>query len=127
MASVNKVILIGRLGKDVEMRSTPDGSSVGSFSLATNRKVKEKDHTDWHNIVVWKKVADNCAKYIKKGSQVYLEGEISTRSWEKKDGTKGYTTEITAHTVQFLDSKPQGGQQSQHSDDPGPGYAEEAL
>lgn len=103
MASVNKVILVGNLGADVELRETASGKSVGNVSLAT----KQGDDTEWHKIVVWDKTAENMAKYTAKGSSVYVEGRLQTRSWEDDNGNKRYATEIVAHLVQFLGSKKQ--------------------
>ena len=97
---LNKVQLIGRLGKDPELKYTPNGVAVAEFSLATSSKVKDQEVTEWHNIKVWDKRAEVCAKYLKKGSLVYVEGRIETRSWEK-DGQKRYKTEIVAGDVQF--------------------------
>jgi single-strand DNA-binding protein len=96
--SVNKVILLGHLGKDAETKFTPSGASVTNFNLATNRRVKDqqtgewRDETDWHRIVVWQ--TENIANYLLKGKQVYLEGRLQTRTWEDKDGKKNYTTEV---------------------------------
>ena len=107
MASVNKVILVGNLGKDPEIKKFDSGIKNASFSLATTEKFKNKagetvTTTEWHNIVVWGTLADICEKYLKKGSQIYLEGKIKTRTWEDKSGTKKYITEIFADTIQFL-------------------------
>jgi len=104
--SVNKTILLGRLGKDPEIKNLPNGQSVVNFSVATSKKYKDKqgeqkEVTQWHRIVVWGKLADLCHQYLSKGRQVYLEGELQTRSWEK-DGEKRYSTEINAHVVQFI-------------------------
>src|SRR4030081_732105 len=96
--SVNKVFLLGRLGKDAETKFTPSGISVSKFSLATNRRAKDqqrgerKDLTDWHNIVMWK--SENVANYLLKGKQIHLEGRLETRSYEDKEGQKKYTTEV---------------------------------
>jgi single-strand DNA-binding protein len=96
--SVNKVILLGHLGKDAETKYTPSGISVSRFSLATNRRTKDqqtgewKDITDWHNIVIWR--TENVANYLLKGKQIYLEGRLESRSWEDKEGQKRYTTEV---------------------------------
>ncbi len=114
MASVNKVILIGNLGKDPELRYTPGGQAVASFPLATSEKWRDKegvmqDNTEWHNIVVWGRQAETAKEYLAKGRQVYIEGRIQTRSWEDKDGNKRYTTEIVALRVQFLGSRGSGG------------------
>ena len=98
--SVNKVILLGRLGKDAETKFTPSGVARTSFTLATNRRTKDqqsgewKDIPDWHNIVVWK--SENLTNYLTKGTQVYVEGHIENRSWEDKEGQKRYITEIVA-------------------------------
>ena len=100
--SVNKTILLGRLGKDVELKTTPSGASVANFSVATGEKYKNKsgelvETTEWHNIVVWSKLAEVCQKYLSKGSQVYLEGKLQTRSWDDKDGNKRYTILTTKY------------------------------
>jgi single-strand DNA-binding protein len=111
MASVNKVILVGRLGKDPEMRSTPSGTSVAKFSVATDdrftdRAGEKQERTEWHNIVVWGKLAEICGQYLKKGKLVYLEGSIRTDSWDDKEsGQKKYRTEIVANTMQMLDRR----------------------
>jgi single-strand DNA-binding protein len=107
MRGVNKAILIGNLGKDPELRYLPSGEPVVQFSLATNFKWKDKngqlqERTDWHNIVVFRKLAEICNEYLKKGSPVYVEGRIQNRSWEDKNGNKRYTTEIVARSVQML-------------------------
>ena len=112
MSGVNKVILIGNLGKDPEVRSIEGGAKVASFSLATNEVFKGKDgnkveQTEWHNIVVWRGLAELAEKYLKKGSQIYLEGRIKTRSWDDKEGNKRYITEIVGDTMIFL-GKPVG-------------------
>lgn len=110
MAGVNKVILIGNLGKDPDLRYTPGGQPVATFSLATSEKWRDKDgvmqdRTEWHNIVVWGKPAEMAKEYLSKGRQVYIEGRIQTRNWDDKDGNKRYTTEIVALRIQFLGSK----------------------
>ena len=107
--SINKVILIGRLGQDPELKYTPAGQAVTTFSLATSEMWNDKngqrqERTEWHRIVVWGKTAENCSKYLGKGRQIFVEGRLQTRSWEK-EGQKHYTTEIIANTVQFLGSK----------------------
>lgn len=110
MAGVNKVILVGNLGKDPEVRYTVNGTPVANFSIATSDNWTDKntgekrENTEWHKIVVWRRLAENCGQYLKKGRQVYVEGKLKTRSWEK-DGVKRYTTEIIAHDVQFLGRK----------------------
>jgi single-strand DNA-binding protein len=113
MASVNKVILIGRLGRDPELK-TAGGTAVCNFSIATDEYAgKGKDRrTEWHRITVWDKIAENCVKFLKKGSAVYIDGRLQTREWEK-DGVKRSSTEIVANVVQFLDSRPKGEQPSE--------------
>lgn len=113
MAGVNKVILIGNLGRDPEIRYTPTGQAVTNFTLATSesfttREGKREDRTEWHRIVVWGKTAENCAQYLSKGRSVYVEGRLQTREWEDKEGQKRRTTEVVAQTVQFLGG-PRGG------------------
>lgn len=113
MASVNKAILIGNLGKDPEIRYTPSGQAVASFPLATTRRWRDKEgqqqeQTEWHNIVVWGRQAENAKEYLKKGRPVYIEGRIQTRNYEDKDGVKRYITEIVALTMQFLGGRPEG-------------------
>ncbi len=110
--SVNKAILIGRLGRDPEVRYLPSGQAMAKFSVATSesytdRNQTKQERTDWHNIVVWGKQAELCGQYLKKGREVYIEGRISTRSYEAKDGSgKRYTTDIVAQRVQFLGGRP---------------------
>lgn len=113
MSNVNKAILIGRLGQNPELKQLPSGNSVVNMSVATteswldkNTKQK-KENTQWHQVVVYGKVADNCNEYLSKGSQVYVEGKIQTRSWENDKGEKRYQTEIIANSVQFLSSNQQ--------------------
>jgi len=110
---INKAILIGHLGGDPELRYTPAGDAVANFNIATTEVWTDKDgnkqdRTEWHRIVAWRKLAEICGEYLKKGSQVYIEGKIRTRSWEDKDGVKRYTTEIYADNVQMLDKKGTG-------------------
>lgn len=106
---VNKVILLGNLGSDPDIKSTQSGKQVASFSLATSRAVKNGDQwddvTEWHRVVCWEKLAGICERYLAKGSQVYIEGELRTRQWEDKDGVKRYTTEIIARDMQMTGSK----------------------
>ena len=114
MASVNKVILIGNLGRDPELRFTRDGQGVANFTLATNERWRDKDgqnqeRTEWHRIVVWGKTAENCAQYLQKGRSCYIEGRIQTREWEDKEGNKRQTTEIVAQNVTFLGGRGEGG------------------
>ena len=116
--SLNKVMLIGRLTRDPEMRYTPSGQPVTSFSIATNRygggaDGERREFTDYHNIVAWnigkRSLAELVAQYTRKGSLVYVEGRLQTRSWEGQDGQKRRTTEVVANDVQFLDSRSGGG------------------
>jgi len=105
--SVNKVILVGRLGQNPELRYTPSGAAVANFSLATNetwvdKSGQKQERTEWHRIVVWGKLAELCGQYLAKGRQAYVEGRLQTRQWQDKDGQTKYTTEIQAQTIQFL-------------------------
>lgn len=109
MASVNKVILIGNLGSDPEVKYTPSGAAVANFNIATNeswtgKDGKKEERTEWHRIVVWNKLAELCGEYLSKGRTVYIEGRLQTREWNDKDGNKRYTTEVVAQTLQFLGS-----------------------
>ena len=110
VSSMNKVILIGRLGQDPELKYTPNGSAMAKFSIATSEKWKNKDSgnqevkTEWHNIVVWGKTAEFAGEWLKKGQLVSIEGKLQTRSWEQ-DGVKKYMTEIVADTITLLPSK----------------------
>lgn len=108
MASVNKVILVGNLGADPEARSTAGGKAVTELRLATSDGRGEHATTEWHRIILWEKQAETAAKYLKKGSKIYVEGRIQTRTFEK-DGVKKYITEIVGHSFQMLDAAPKGG------------------
>jgi len=110
--TVNKVILLGRLGRDPEMRFTASGTPIATFTLATNRyraggTEGPIEETEWHNVVAWDKLAETCNQYLSKGRLVYVEGRLQTRSWEQ-DGQKKYRTEIIAHEVNILDSRQDG-------------------
>jgi single-strand DNA-binding protein len=110
MAGVNKVILVGNLGKDPEIRHLEGGASVAKFPLATTESYKDKsgnrtEQTEWHNVVVWRGLADVAEKYLKKGMSVYLEGKLRTRSWDDKEGHKHYITEIVGDTFTILSKK----------------------
>lgn len=129
MASVNKVILIGNLGSDPELRYTTGGTPVAELSIATNRRYKAKDgdwkdEAEWHKVVVWGKQGENCKEYLAKGRTVYVEGYLKTTSWEGKDGVKRYKTEVVAEQVQFLGGRDggSGGGSGRNSggDDPPP-------
>jgi len=106
--SVNKVILIGNLGKDPEVRHLENGTSVASFSLATSETYKDRNtgqpitNTDWHNIVLWRGLADVAEKYVKKGDKIYIEGKLKTRSWQDQEGNTKYTTEVVADNMVML-------------------------
>lgn len=109
--SVNKVILIGRLGQNPEVRYTPSGAAVANFSVATNEVWNDKagqkqERTEWHKVVVWGKQAELAGQYLAKGRQVYLEGRLQTRQWQDKDNQTRYTTEVQVQTLQFLGSSP---------------------
>ncbi len=108
---INKVILVGRLGADPEVRYTPDGAQVTTFRLATDEQWKDKSgertqRTEWHRVVAFRKLAEICGSYLSKGRLVYVEGRLQTRSWEDKDGQKRFTTEIVASNMQILDRGP---------------------
>jgi single-strand DNA-binding protein len=112
-SGVNKVILVGNLGKDPEVRYTPGGQAVANFNIATNENWTDKagqkqERTEWHRIVVWGKQAELCAEYLSKGRQVYLEGRLQTREWNNKEGVKQYTTEVVANQVVFLSGGERG-------------------
>lgn len=111
---VNKVILIGNLGKDPEVRHLESGSVVAKFSVATNENYRDKSGewqtiTEWHNIVVWRGLAEKAEKTLKKGMQVYIEGKLTTRKWQDKDGNDRYTTDVVANYLRALDRKEGGG------------------
>lgn len=111
MAGVNKVILIGNLGKDPEVRHLDSGVSVCNFPIATTETYKDKDgnridQTEWHNIVLWRGLAEVAEKFLKKGNQVYIEGKLRSRSWEDKEGIKRYTTEVVGDQMTMLGGKP---------------------
>ena len=111
MAGVNKVILLGNLGKDPEVRRLDDGRGVANFSLATSETYKNKSgekvtNTEWHNIVLWSPLADIAENYLRKGSQVYIEGKISNRSYEDKDGVKKYISEVVGREITLLGRAP---------------------
>ena len=111
MSGVNKAIVVGRLGRDPEVRYTPDGTAVANFSVATSEEWKDKatgekrERTEWHRIVAFRRLGEICGEYLSKGRQVYIEGRIQTRDWEDKDGVKRYTTEIVASQMQMLGSR----------------------
>ena len=112
MSSLNKVMIIGNVGREPEMRFTPNGKPVTSFSVATNRVYssadgERKEETEWFNVVVWNKLAEQCNQFLGKGRLVYVEGRLQTRSWDGQDGQKHYRTEVIAEQVTFLDKSGQ--------------------
>jgi len=121
--SINKVILIGNVGRDVEMRHTPSGTAVAKFSLATNEVWKDKngqrqEHTEWHNIVAWGKLAEFCGTYVSKGRQLYIEGTLRTRTYDDEKGNRRYFTEVRANIIQLLGARPQGVEPSGPAESP---------
>ncbi len=139
MASLNKVMLIGNLGKDPEVRYTTSGTAVASFSVATSERYKSKsgdweEKTEWHNVVLWGRQAEVAGEWLAKGKTVYIEGRLQTRKWQDKDGRDRYTTEIVGEKMQMLSPKGdgggrQGGRQSGGDEGyaPGPSYDEPAF
>jgi len=128
--SVNKVIIVGRLGQDPEMKYTPSGAAVCNFTVATSESWADKsgqkqERTEWHRVVVWGKLAELCNQYLAKGRQCYLEGSLQTRSWDAKDGSKRYTTEINARTVQFLGGQANAGAGARQNDNQGYGQQQQ--
>jgi single-strand DNA-binding protein len=127
--SVNKVILIGNIGRDVELRHAPSGLAVAKFSLATNEVRKDKngqrqEHTEWHNIVAFGKLAEFCGQYLGKGRTVYVEGSIRTRTYDDEKGNRRYFSEIISQTIRFVGPKPGAGEAAAPSV-PGGGEAPE--
>lgn len=122
MASLNRVMLIGNLGKDPEVRYTAGGTAVASFSLATTEKFKGKDgnweeKTEWHNVTLWGRLAEIAGEYLAKGKTVYIEGRLQTRKWQDKEGKDRYTTEIVGEKMQMLSGKGEK-REPQGSDEP---------
>ena len=124
MASVNRVTLIGNLGRDPEVRYTPNGAAVANVSIATTRQWKDKnsgdrvEETEWHRVVFYDRLAEIAGEYLKKGRPVYIEGRLKTRKWQDKDGRDNYTTEIVAESLQLLGDRQGGGQQDGGEDRP---------
>lgn len=113
MSGVNKVLLIGNLGKDPEIRNTPGGTAVANFSIATSEKFKDKngerqERTEWHRLVAFNRTAEVVGEYLHKGSKVFIEGRLQTRKWTDKEGVERYSTEIIVDNLQMLDGKPAG-------------------
>jgi single-strand DNA-binding protein len=133
MASVNKVIIVGNLGRDPEVRYTPNGSAVCNVSVATTRSWKNKEsnekseETEWHRVVFYDKLAEIAGEYLKKGRSVYVEGRLKTRKWQDKDGVEKYTTEIVASDMQMLGSREGMGGGAPAGDDAGGGGYERSA
>lgn len=125
MSNLNKVMLIGRIGKDPELKTIPSGKVMMNLTLATSEKYKDKsgnkqEKTEWHKVVLWEKLADIVAKYCQKGSRIYVEGSLQTREWKDKEGNRRFTTEIVGRNIQLFDfktennSRPQPAKQSNY-------------
>lgn len=123
MASVNKVIIVGNLGNDPEMRYTPSGDAVANITVATTESWKDKasgekkEATEWHRVTMFKRLAEVAGQYLKKGSQVYIEGKLKTRKWQDKDGNDRYTTEINADDMKMLGSREASGRKEERKED----------
>ena len=113
MSSVNKVIVLGRVGRDPDVRTTPNGIKVANFSLATSKKVKGEDQTQWHRVTMYDKLADIAAQYLRKGSLVYVEGELKYGKFTNKDGVEQNTTDIVGHQMQMVGGRPSQGEEPQ--------------
>lgn len=132
---INKVILIGNVGQDPEIRYTGDvnnGTKVATFRVATTERYRDRsgnlqEHTEWHSIVVWRNTADVVEKYVKKGTQVYIEGRLRSRSWDDQNGNKRYVTEIVADTLQLLGRRPEGQQQGGYQQQAPQGYQQPGV
>jgi single-strand DNA-binding protein len=127
MGSVNKVILVGNLGRDAELRYTPGGAAVATLSLATTETWNDKEgqrqeKTEWHRVVLWGKQAETLSQYLQKGKQIYIEGRLQTRQWDDKDGNKRYTTEIRGDRIVLLSGGGGGSQRFQR--EAGPAHPE---
>jgi single-strand DNA-binding protein len=127
MGSVNKVILVGNLGRDAELRYTPGGAAVATLNMATTEVWNDKggqrqERTEWHRVVLWGKSAESLTEYLTKGKQIYVEGRLQTRQWDDKDGNKRYTTEIRGDRVVLLGGGARSGQPDRGGD-PGPGQS----
>ena len=132
MIGVNKVTLLGNLGADPETKKTTSGQSITLFNLATsnawtNREGQRQEHTEWHRIVVWGKLAETCAEYLSKGRKAYVEGRLQTRSWEDDKGQKRYTTEVVAFQVLFLGGNPSSEKRSERSEYSSSSYSSEPV
>src|SRR5688572_11603172 len=124
MGSVNKVILVGNLGRDAELRYTPGGAPVATANLATTEVWNDKtsgqrqEKTEWHRVIIWGKTAESLSEYLTKGKQIYVEGRLQTRSWDDKDGNKRYTTEVRADRVVLLSGAGRGAAPAERSEAP---------
>lgn len=131
MSSVNKALIIGHLGRDPDLRYTSTGKAVCNFSVATSevhgKGQERKETTEWHNIVCWEKTAENCGQYLHKGSKVYVEGKITTRKWQDKEGRERVTTEIVAREVVFLSAKDAGGGGTRDGAGGGPPFEDDGV
>jgi single-strand DNA-binding protein len=126
MGSVNKVILVGNLGKDAELRYTPGGTAVATLRLATTERFKDKDgqwkeQTEWHTVVIWDKTAESLAEYLRKGKQIYVEGRLQTRSWDDKEGKKRYSTEVRCDRIVLLGGRGPQAERDEPAAHPEPG------
>uniref|UniRef100_A0A6M3LJL5 Putative single-stranded DNA-binding protein n=1 Tax=viral metagenome TaxID=1070528 RepID=A0A6M3LJL5_9ZZZZ len=117
MASLNRVMLIGNVGSEPEMRFTSSGNAVANFSVAVNDKVGEDEHTEWFKVVAWKKLAEICNQYLSKGRQVYVEGRLQTQKWDSEDGQTHYKTEVVANRVLFLGKRDEQEQSDEPTED----------
>jgi single-strand DNA-binding protein len=130
MASLNKVMLIGNLGKDPELRHTGSGMAVATFSIATSERYKNKqsgdweERTEWHNVVLWGKQAETAGQYLSKGKTVYIEGRLQTRKWQDRDGNNRYTTEVVGETMKMLSPKGEGYRDTATEPSAGGGFEE---
>lgn len=132
MSGVNKVILVGRLGADPEVRYTSGGTAVAKFNLATSESYKDKEgskqeKTEWHRVVAFGKLGEICGEYLSKGKQVYVEGKLQTRSWEDKEGNKRYTTEVNINNMVMLGSGEGGAKEFSASAEPQGGPSEDDI
>ena len=130
MASLNKVILIGNLGKDPEVRYTPGGDAVCNFSIATTETWKDKagekqEDTQWHNCTAWRRLGEICGEYLKKGSQVYIEGKMKTRKYTDKNGVEKYATEVIVDEMKMLGARPEGAAKTERAAAPTKGKADD--
>ena len=128
MGSVNKVILVGNLGRDAELRVTASGAAVSTLNMATtevwnDKQGQKQEKTEWHRLVFWRKLAEVVGQYLKKGSKIYVEGKLQTRSWETENNEKRYTTEVVVFDMQMLDSRGSGGSNGSIGPEPDEAYA----